>query len=187
MSRLTAIRLAAVLLPGSLLLHEGVYALAGGIDRSAHDYFTLLVPIIVAGAASLAVAALLLPALGFRRGGDRVHSRPFAIALGLIALFVVQEGAEAVIFGGGAEQLAAALTASWALLPLAFVFGVFGAGAIELLERAGAGLARLLGQHRPRPVRPPRAPRPAIFNPVTSPASSPLAFGLASRPPPLSA
>ena len=53
MRRLTAIRLAAVLLPSALLLHEGVYALAGGIDRSAHDYFSLLVPVIVAGACLL--------------------------------------------------------------------------------------------------------------------------------------
>ena len=187
MRRLTAIRLAAVLLPSSLLLHDGVYALAGGIDRSAHDYFTLLVPIIVAAAASLAVAALLLPALGFRLGGDRVRSRPFAIAIALIVLFATQEGAEALFFGGGAEQLAAALAASWALLPLAFALGVFGAGAIELLERAGDGLARLLGSHRPPRLRPAHAPRPAIFNKITSPAGSPLAFGLACRPPPLNA
>jgi hypothetical protein len=187
MRRLTAIRLAAVLLPSSLLLHEGVYALAGGIDRSAHDYFSLLVPIIVAGAVSLAVAALLLPALGFRMGGDRIRSRPFAIAAALILLFAVQEGAEALLFGGGTAQLAAATTASWALLPLAFAIGVLGAGAIELLERAGAGIARLLNAHRPRHPRPGHASRPAILNRITSPASSPLAFGLACRPPPASA
>ena len=163
MRRLTAIRLAAVLLPSALLLHEGVYALAGGIDRSAHDYFSLLVPVIVAGAVSLGAASLLLPALGFRMGGG-VRRRPFAIAAALILLFAVQEGAEALIFGGGTAQLAAATTASWALLPLAFAIGVIGAGAIELLERAGEGIARLLSGHRPPKLRPGHDPRPSIFN-----------------------
>ena len=187
MRRLTAIRLAAVLLPSSLLLHDGVYALAGGLDRSAHDYFALLVPIVAAAAASLAAAAILLPALGFRAGDDRVRSRPFAIALSLIFLFAAQEGAEALLFGGGATQLAAALAAGWALLPLALALGAAGAGLIELLERAGTGLAQLLEGRRPRPQRPAHSPRPAIFNLVTSRAGSPLAFGLARRPPPLSA
>jgi len=187
MRRLTAIRLAAVLAPSSLLLHDAVYALAGGIDRSVHDYFALLVPVVAVVAAALAAAAILLPALGFRAGDDRVRSRPFAIALALIFLFAAQEGAEALLFGGGGVQLAAALAAGWALLPLALIAGVVGACLIELLERAGTELARLLDGRPQRRARPAHAPRPSIFNCVTSSAGSPLAFGLARRPPPLNA
>jgi hypothetical protein len=185
MRRLTSIRLAAVLLPSSLLLHEGAYALAGGVSGRSHDYFALFLPILAVAAVSLAVAAILLPALGFGVGDDRVRSRPFAIALALIVLFAVQEGAEALLFGGGAAQVATAVAAAWALLPLALMLGVVGAGLIELLERAGDRLARLLERRRqPRP-RPVNAPRPAALNRTSFAAGSPLAFGLARRPPPL--
>lgn len=183
--------LAAVLLPSALAVHEAVYLVNGeaAATASQHGYLAHAVPLIAAAAGSLAAAALLLPALGLG-GGEacgRSRLRPFTIALALVALFGVQESVEAFALGGGAAQLAAAFAAAWLLLPLTIALGALGATVIEWLERAGEGLARLLGTLRRRPAagaRPRRAARPGT---ASLPRLSPLQFGLASRPPPQAA
>jgi hypothetical protein len=186
MRRPALLGLAAVLLPSALVLHETVYAVTGqAATADQHGYLAHALPLIGAGAGSLAVAALLLPVLGLGQRGERTRLRPFSIALALIALFGVQESVEAFALGGGIAQLAAAFVAGWLLLPASIALGAVGATAIEWLERAGNGLARLLAPRRPGPVR--GAPHPPA--PSRPPASlgrlSPLAFGLARRPPPL--
>lgn len=189
MRRPGLIGLAAVLLPSALVLHETVYAVTGeaGATAAQHGYLADALPLIAAAAGSLAVAVLLLPALGLGGDGDRTKLRPFSIALALIALFGMQESVEAFALGGGIGQLASAFAAGWLLLPASIALGAIGAAAIEWLERAGDDLARLLGARR-RPSARRESQAAAPIRPGASfQALSPLAFGLARRPPPLAA
>ena len=111
------LRLAAVLLPASLLLHELAYLLAGGGLLGAHGYLEVAIPLAAALAASLALAACVLPALGVEGEAPARHA-PFALAAALIGVFVFQELAEALLLGGGAEGLAASAAVAWAAPPL---------------------------------------------------------------------
>lgn len=188
MSCLSSVRVAAALLPAALVLHEGAYGFAGSREIGAHGYLAAILPLIALVGGSLLMAALLLPALRPRADvGGTAALRPFSIALALITLFAVQEGTEIVLLGGGLGQLVALLASSWLLLPLALLLGAGGAAIVAALERAGAEIARRLGVcgeplgHRSR-ARVPRL-RPAQARRHTF---SPLAFGLARRPPPLS-
>lgn len=187
MSCLSSIRVAAALLPAALLLHEGAYGFAGSREIGAHGYLAAILPLVALVGGSLLIAALLLPTLRPRADvGGAAALRPFTIALALVALFAVQEGTEIVLLGGGLGQLVALLAGSWLLLPLALLLGAGGAAIVTALERAGAEIARLLGvSGRPlRRLRRSSARRPPAMR-VRTERSSPLAFGLARRPPPL--
>jgi hypothetical protein len=180
---LRAVRLAAVLMPAALLLHEAAYGLTGGSLIGAHHYLELMVPIAVALAASLAFAALVLPALGAPGGGPSRHA-PLVLAAALIGIFVAQELVEALILGGGMEGLAASASVAWLAPPLALLLGALASGLITSLERTGALLASPLRWRRPRRrhglaawVLPPAPWVPAA-------ACAGLSFGFARRPPP---
>jgi len=179
---LRATRLAAVLLPAALVLHEGVYGLAGGGLAGAHDYLEVVVPLAAALAASLALAALALPALGMAGSAPRPQA-PFALAAALLGIFAVQELAEATVLGGGASGLPASLAAAWLALPLALLLGALSTAAIAWLERTGERLRVVpTGLWLPRRSAVGLAP-PA--RPDLSPlACDGLAFGFARRPPP---
>ncbi len=179
------LRLGAVLLPASLLLHELAYSIAGGGLIGAHHYLEVVVPVSVALAASLALAAIVLPALG-RPGCEPQPYAPFALAGALLAIFAIQELGEATIMGGGTEGLLASIRVSWLAPPLALALGALAAAVAVLFDRAGTRLAarrarRRPPRHRRRPVAPPLDPR------LAHPASAGLAFGFARRPPPAAA
>lgn len=177
-----AIRLAAALLPSALALHEGAYALGGGEVSGAHGYLAHAAPLVAALAVSLALAALLLPLLGARPGGAPDRRAPFALAGSLLAIFFTQEVFETVVLGGGPAALAAALSVIWIALPFALLFGTLAAQLIVWLERAGDAIAALAcGMPLARQAAVDSA-LPAA--PARSFAPSPLAFGLARRPPP---
>lgn len=176
------LRLGAVLLPASLLLHELAYSIAGGGLIGAHHYLEVVVPLAVALAASLACAAIVLPALG-RPGCEPQPYAPFALAGALLAIFSIQELAEATIMGGGIDGLIASIKVSWLAPPLALALGALAAALAVLFDRAGARLAarrerRRQPRRRWRPAPPPLDPR------LAHPASAGLAFGFARRPPP---
>lgn len=178
------IRLTAALLPSALLLHEGAYALSGAPRGGSHTYLELALPLLAALAGVLALASLLLPLLGAGDGARMAPSTPFAFAGGLVAVFTVQELTEAVLLGGGAAGLAGALASAWLLLPLALLLGLLTAAAVEALERTGELLlaARLREPHRRSQER---ARVASGGMRAWTAASSPLAFGLARRPPPV--
>lgn len=178
------LRLAAVLMPAALVLHEGTYALHGGGSLAgAHGYLELALPVIVALAASLALASVLLPALG--RPGDVPSPRaPFALAGALLAIFGVQELVEASLLGGGVEGLLASASVAWLAPPLALLLGLLAGGVMISLERTGELLAR--------PARRRTAPQRGLSatalppDPVLAAAAcAGLSFGFARRPPPL--
>ena len=179
------LRLAAVLLPASLLLHELAYLLAGGGLLGAHGYLEVAIPLAAALAASLALAACVLPALGLEGEAPARHA-PFALAAALIGVFVFQELAEAVLLGGGAEGFAASAAVAWVAPPFALVLGALAAALVSWLERAGrlagpgsgaiapadpaAGAARA----RLRPRVPRARLRGAQLRLLTPPAARPL-------------
>lgn len=177
------LRLGAVLLPASLLLHELAYSIAGGGLIAAHHYLEVLIPLSVALAASLAAAAVVLPALG-EPGREPQPYAPFALAGALLAIFAVQELVEATILGGGSAGLLASIQVSWLAPPLALALGAVAAGVAVLFDRAGAKLAARFAQPpliRPRGRAAIAPPDPGVENPV----GAGLAFGFARRPPPL--
>lgn len=180
---LCRLRLVALLLPAALLLHEGAYALSGEAAAAPHGYLELLVPAAAALCAAVALATALAPLLG-APAAERARRSPLALAAALVAIFTVQELAEVVLLGGGAEALAAALASAWLLLPLGLGLGAAVAVAVELLGWAGERLAELAGPGRPRGAE--RAPAVPSLVPPATPKLSPLAFGLARRPPPVS-
>lgn len=178
------LRLGAVLLPASLLLHELAYSIAGGGLIGAHHYLEVVVPLAVALATSLACAAVALPALG-GPGREPQPYAPFALAAALLTIFAVQELFEAVM-GGGVEGLIASIQVSWLAPPLALALGALAAALAVLFDRAGAHLAAHLTRtprqrRRRRLVVPPRDPG------LSHRLGAGLAFGFARRPPPLPA
>ncbi len=180
---LRAIRLAAVLMPAALLLHEVAYGLRGGWLLGAHHYLELVLPLAAALAGSLAVAALVLPALG-APGDAPSRQAPFVLAGALLAIFVTQELIEALLLGGGMEGLAASASVAWLAPPLALLLGALASGLIASLERTGALLAEPLRRWTP----PSRPALTALAEPTTpwvpAAACAGLSFGFARRPPP---
>jgi hypothetical protein len=174
---------AAALLPAALALHEVAYLLGGGDPAAgAHGYLERGAPLIAALVVCLILAALLGPLLGARPGGGPDRRAPLALAGALLAIFVTQEAFEVLVLGGGGAALTAALGSVWLALPFALLFGSLAAQLIAWLDRAGGALAALA-------AAPPRRSREA--GPQAPPATplrrftaSPLAFGLARRPPP---
>lgn len=178
------LRLGGVLLPASLLLHELAYSIAGGGLIASHHYLEVLIPLSVAIASSLACAAVVLPALG-GPGREPQPYAPFALAGALLAIFAVQELAEATVMGGGSAGLMASIQVSWLAPPLALALGAAAAGVAVLFDRAGAHLAARMAR-RAQPRRPRRrlAPQPRDPRLAHRPSAG-LAFGFARRPPPL--
>ena len=183
---LRVLRLGAVLLPASLLLHELAYSIAGGGLIGAHHYLEVLIPLSFALAASLAFAAIVLPALG-APGEEPEPYAPFALAGALLGIFAAQEIAEATLLGGGLQGLAASASVAWLAPPLALALGALAAAFSVLFDRAGKRLARRSSLHRPPRARVNRACRVPVAPSFEVAACASLAFGFARRPPPAAA
>jgi hypothetical protein len=189
------LRAGALLAVGALAVHELRYALAygahseGTASESAHGYLELFAPLLVAGAFALIVISVLAPALHRRlpRIADPAAGteRAAAYALGLLALFVCQEAAEAFLTGAPGETLQAlAGPGGWLALPLAMLFGALAELSGHWLDRAETRVATIFVAVRPRPHRRQRRPAAVQLVPL---CSRPLAFGFGRRPPPLPA
>lgn len=171
------------LMAASIALHQIAFGLAGGGLIEAHGYLATVVPLLVGTALALALTSLLLPLFdgsGARR--DQPVS-PFPVAAALAAIFVVQELAEALVGGTGVAGLEASAAAAWILPPLVLVAASLVSWAALMIGRAGERLALVVRLRPPgRAPRPRSAAAPALAD--FDAASSPLAFGLARRPPP---
>ena len=187
-------RAAGVLALGALALHQLRYLLAYGGDAGralsaqGHGYLTTLAPLLVALAVAVALAAVVLPALA---GDDRARPAPrfarrcAAYAAALLAVFWVQEVAEALLAGGHPDGLAAIFGGGgWLAAPLAIGHGALAAAVAAVLDRAEDGLACAIAGLRDRLPRAPRAIGIPPAGPVHRLTLSPLAFGIARRPPP---
>jgi hypothetical protein len=177
------VRLASILAVGAFALHQLRYLIAPGTDGelAAHGYMTeLLAPIAVLVLAG-AVATLIRGTEGALPTRAPLGRRIAVFATALLAIYVGQESLEATLTVGHPDP--AALLGGWIALPLALVIGGLAAllaRALEAVERAIAVTHSARARARPPAVRgralPARRPRLP---------SSPLAFGLARRPPPL--
>jgi hypothetical protein len=189
-------RSAALISLGALAVHQLRYQLAYGGDahaelaRQGHGYLTQALPLLIAAAMAIVAAGLIRAALRPRRAaagpGIRLAARAGLFALAIFAAFAIQETSEGLLFAGHASGAAAVFAGGgWLALPLALVIGSVAA----ILDGGLARLETLVA--RALPATPlPRAPRRHGHPAATATLSlvrSPLAFGLARRPPPLRA
>jgi hypothetical protein len=191
--RLSLARAAALIAVAELCVHQLRYLLSFGgaagdqLARQGHSYLAGAAPVLAALAVSLIAAGVLRAALGGRRPirFASLPRRTALFALAILAVYCVQESVEGVLSPGHPAGLAALLAHSGLLaVPLSIACGAVGA----LLDRSFSCLEQLVAAHlsparrrsraAPR-ARLPRSPGLAVR------AASPLAFGLARRPPPL--
>jgi hypothetical protein len=181
------VRLAAILAVGAFALHQLRYLVASGgassAGHSAHGYMTdLMAPIAVLVLAA-AMATLIRGTEGALPARAPLGRRIAVFTLALLAIYLGQESLEALLSTGHLATLAAVLAAGgWVALPLALTLGALGAllaRALEVVERAIA----MVHADRVR-SRAPLVRGRALAARCVRLASSPLAFGLARRPPP---
>lgn len=184
-------RTAALVALGALAVHQLRYLAAYGagagheLSRQGHGYLTQALPVVVALAVAALAACVLRAALSGAEGDEpsaRRRALPYALAIAVV--FASQETIEGALFTGHAAGLAAVFAGGgWLALPLALLCG----WACALLDRGVQRLeliaARAFAPGRPR-ARPDRDLGRSRRAAARLSAASPLAFGLARRPPP---
>ena len=129
-------------------MHQIRYVLAStGADEAAahgHGYLELVAPVLVATTVA-AIGISLLAALVGRVAAplDPGHAteRAAAYALGLLAVYFVQELAEGLLVGGHGALAGLVGPGGWLALPLAMAFGAVVALACSWLDRVQHKLA----------------------------------------------
>ncbi len=182
-------RLGSLLALGAFGVHQARYLLAFGpesgeqLSHQGHDYLAGAVPYL----AGLALAALVATLLGSRPGSRPARAswprRALSYAVAMLAIYSCQELIEGAFGPGhpaGPDALLAA--AGWIALPLALLFGGLAALAMRALEQIEAALAAPARASARR--LPPRTTGVPRLGRSPSRLLSPLAFGLARRPPP---
>ena len=178
---------ASLIALGAFGVHQLRYLLAYGarsddeLSRQGHNYLAHAVPLLL----GLVLAALVARAVRARISGEppsadrRIKATSYAI--GIAAVFCFQELMEGVLLAGHAAGLAAIFSAGgWAALPLAVIFGVLAA----LIDRGMEAIEACISEApvsfdpAPRQIGLPAAPM------KLGRRLSPLALGLAQRPPP---
>ena len=181
------VRLASILAVGAFGLHQLRYLIASGpsasAEHAAHGYMAgLMAPIAV-----LVLAGALATLIRGTEGAAperRPHGRRIALFAGaLFAIFVSQESLEAVLAFGHPALVESMLSGGgWVAVPLAIGIGAASAllaGGLERVEHAIAIVHAKRLRSRPPAVRGRALPARGL-----SLTFSPLAFGLARRPPP---
>lgn len=185
-------RTAALIALGAFALHQLRYAIASGghpgelLAAQGHGYLSDALPVLAAFAVACFAAGMLRALTGHEPGKlTSSRNRTLGFAIALFAVFAFQESMEGILSAGHASGLAAVFAGGgWLAVPLALMVGAVCA----LLERRMVGIERqvaiVVRARRARRLRPSaRAARPRPV--VLAPALSPLASGVACRPPPL--
>jgi hypothetical protein len=184
------VRLAAILAVGAFALHQLRFLIAFGDSSSAelaqqgHRYMSeLLAPIAVLVLAG-ALATLLRGTEGASPTRAPLVRRIAVYTAALLSIYVVQESLEGIL-GAGHPAGPAALFAhsGWIALPLAVAIGALSALLARFLERVERAIA-VVHATRPQRARAPASRGRALPARGPSLPSTPLAFGLARRPPP---
>jgi hypothetical protein len=180
------VRLAAILAVGAVGLHQITYLIAGAsspAELATHGYMTdLLAPVAVLVLAA-AVATLIRGTEGASPARAPLERRIAIFSGALLAIFLGQESLEAALTAGHSAGSPAMLTAvGWIALPLALAIGTLSA----VLARALEAIERVISVvHAERRLsRPPVVRGRALAARGLRLPSTPLAFGLARRPPP---
>lgn len=178
---------ASLIALGAFAIHQLRYLIvasgngSGELPGPGSGYLTHAVPVLAGLALAAISASLARGAISGRAPSTERRLRATSYALAIAAVFCCQQLLEGVLCAGHATGLAAIFSAGgWAALPLAAIFGVLAA----LIDRGIEAIESGLG---PRPARIERAP--SLLRLPTTPAKlgrrlSPLALGLAQRPPP---
>ena len=181
------IRLAAIFAVGAFALHQLRYLLtigsSGELAQASHHYMADLLPPIAVLVLAAAVATLIRGTEGASPSGTPLTRRITVFAGALLAIFVGQECLEGIIaVGHPAGPATLVANGGWLTLPLALGIGALSAllaKALESVERAIAVVHAELVRSRPPVIQGRALPARGLRLP-----STPLAFGLARRPPP---
>jgi hypothetical protein len=180
------VRLAAILAVAAFALHQLLYLLIPGAEpaRQGHGYTVdLLAPIAVLVLAG-ALATLIRGTEGASPARAPLGRRIAVFTVALLAIYAGQESIEVISAGHPVGPIALLGDGGWLALPLALAIGALAAllaMALEVVERA---IAVVHADRRLR-TRPPAVRGRALRTRGRRLPSSPLAFGLARRPPPL--
>jgi H+/Cl- antiporter ClcA len=185
------VRLAGVIAPSALVLHELRYLIGFGhhaheaLAERGHSYLPLAGG--VAGLLLALAAAQLIVALDRARRTARAEEPPglvqiwLVLALALAVVYTGQELLEAALTSGRDVSAAAVLAdGGWSALPLALAIGALAA---LLVHGAGRRVAMVARRARPRAGRPaPLTPRRRVAPVLVRPPV--IARHLAGRAPP---
>ncbi len=191
-------RTAALIAVGAFAVHQLRYLAGYGHAASSelagqgHGYIDQALPVLAAFVLSALAAGLVRAGLGrIRRaqapavtaGCEGLRRRAILFSVAIATVFCFQESLEGVLAAGHPGGIGAVLSHSgWLALPLAMLLGALCAVAdcgLVTLERALAPAADPGVRRSPEPD----SSRPRDRGPVPL-AATPLAFGLARRPPP---
>jgi hypothetical protein len=182
------VRLASILALGAFALHQLRYLIAFGgssseeLARQGHGYLADASPVLGVLALSAVLATLIRGGLGAGLVRTPLWRRASIFAGALLSIYLAQESLEGLLAAGHPAGLACVVAeGGWLAIPLVLVLGGLAAlvaGALEGVEVAIA-VRRRSEPRRPRAVIRPRGTRAC-----STPRLTPLAFGLARRPPP---
>jgi hypothetical protein len=180
------VRLASILAVGAVGVHQLRYLIAGTsspAELAGHGYMgSLLAPIAVLVLAGV-LATLVRGTEGASPEGSALGRRIAIFAGALLAIYVGQESLEAILAAGHPPLLESMLAdGGWLAAPLALGIGTLSALLARALERVEHAIATVHARHVR--FRAPVVRGRARSAGALSLAFSPLAFGLARRPPP---
>ena len=187
------LRTASLIVIGAFAVHQLRYVAANGHDAGSrlaaegHSYLDGFVPLLAAFVIA-AVASLVIRAAAGREPGTPglLRSRWVAFALAIFCVFAVQESLEGVFASGHASGFAAVFgDGAWWAMPFAALVGLLVALAERRLYCFERRVAIAVRTARTARRRAPRSVLGLRARATVSAGLSPLAFGLARRPPPL--
>jgi hypothetical protein len=183
------LRLAAILALGAFGVHQLRYLIAFGdaagheLARQGHGYMTDLTAPLAVLILAAALATLIRGTEGATPTRAPLARRIAVFAAALFAIYIGQESLEGLISGHPLGPGAVLAHGGWIALPLAVAIGALSALLARLLENVEHVIAVVHAERSSR-SRPPASRGRAL--PARGPRlpSTPLAFGLARRPPP---
>lgn len=178
---------ASLIALGAFAVHQLRYLLAYGastddeLARQGHTYLAHAMPLLLGIGLAALTARLVRGVISGNAPANERRIKATSYAIGIAAVFCCQELLEGVLVAGHATGIAAIFSAGgWAAMPLAAIFGVIAALIDRGIEAIEDFVSPEAAQVHPAPgrVRLPEAPRQLARR------LSPLALGLAQRPPP---
>lgn len=182
------VRLAAILAVGAFALHQLRYLIAlGGSSAElahGHRYMADLLPPLAVLVLAASLATLIRGTEGASPERAPLRRRIAVFAGALLAIYVGQESLEGLLASGHPTGPAAVLAGGgWIAVPLALAIGTLAALMARLLEGVERTIAAVHAR-RPRRAHPPAIHGRALPARGFRLSLTPLAFGLARRPPP---
>jgi hypothetical protein len=194
-ARVSILRSGALIALGALAVHQLRYLLAYGghsgaeLIHQGHGYLLQALPILCGFAIAL-LAAGLVRAWGTASPGAaplaaRFRTRGLLYAAAILTVFASQELIEGAFAAGHAAGVAGVFAGGgWLAVPLALLAGAAAAFIDRGVFAAESFVAAVAGRRRGPLARPVHAPGRRPAPDLVPLASTPLAFGLARRPPP---